>query len=154
MYFISCYLRRRIVYVPTWGKIGKGYYSVIEPVSVLPVSDTDGLRRAFHEAFARGNPPVPRLPREQIPPPTILAKHAGVKDWHTFARGTLCWHIDERDGVTKITGQWKRPRGGWVDDPDQIVTFPPGSTIDDVFDRMIAILQEKARASSRGKAHT
>src|SRR5262249_17769755 len=33
----------------------------------------------------------------------------------------------------------------WVQDPEQTVEFPPGTTLDQVIDRMIAILQEAAR---------
>jgi hypothetical protein len=31
------------------------------------------------------------------------------------------------------------------DDPEQIITFPPSATADDVIERMIAILQNAAR---------
>jgi hypothetical protein len=33
----------------------------------------------------------------------------------------------------------------WMDDPEQTFIFPPGSTVDDVVERMIAILQDAAR---------
>jgi hypothetical protein len=32
-----------------------------------------------------------------------------------------------------------------VEDPDQTIEFPPGTTRDQVIDRMIAMLQEAAR---------
>jgi len=151
MYFISCYLRRGIVYIPTMGKISKGHYSGDEPVAVVPVSNTDGLRRALRETIARGNPPAPDLPRDQIPPPSI-PKYASVKDWNTFARGTQTWDIDEREGVTKISGYQKRSRGGWVPDPAQTVTMPPGSTVDDAINRMIAVLQAQSRGANMKSA--
>ncbi len=34
-----------------------------------------------------------------------------------------------------------------MDDPEQVITFPSGSTVDQVVDRMIAILQDAARLS-------
>jgi len=141
----SCYLRKGIVYIPTWGKIDKGHYRGVEPIAVVPVSDTDGLWRAFRETIARGNPVVPRLPRAQIPPPAIL-KYAGVKTWGAFSRGTLSWNINEliNDGF-QIVGKRKSPSGGFIDDPQQTVTMPPGSNVEDVIERMISILQETAR---------
>jgi hypothetical protein len=36
-------------------------------------------------------------------------------------------------------------RGGhWEEDPEQRITFPPRSTLDEVVDRMIAILHDRA----------
>jgi hypothetical protein len=79
------YLRKGRVFVPTLGRVPGGPYRDIEPVTVVEVSDTDGLRRAFRQTIARGNPPVGPYPRPN-PPPVVL-KHAGVKSWGAFARG-------------------------------------------------------------------
>ena len=55
----GCYLRKGIVYLTTLGKMNTGGHRDIDPVSVVPVSDTAGLERAFRETIARGNPIVP-----------------------------------------------------------------------------------------------
>jgi hypothetical protein len=86
------YLRRGIVYIPTFGKIGKGFYRGVEPVAVVPLSNTDALRWALRETIARGNPSVPDLPGSQWPPPVTL-KYAGVKTWSAFERGTSYWAL-------------------------------------------------------------
>ena len=39
----------------------------------------------------------------------------------------------------------KKADGMMVDDPDQIIGFPTEASVEDVVDRMIAILQEAAR---------
>jgi hypothetical protein len=36
-------------------------------------------------------------------------------------------------------------RDGWGEDPDQTINFPPGTSIHDVIERMIMILQDAAR---------
>ena len=36
----------------------------------------------------------------------------------------------------------------WRDDPEQIITFPPGATADEVIERMIAILQAAVPGNS------
>jgi hypothetical protein len=33
----------------------------------------------------------------------------------------------------------------WRDDPEQTILFPPGTSVEIVIDRMVAILQEAAR---------
>jgi hypothetical protein len=40
---------------------------------------------------------------------------------------------------------YRRHPDGWHEDPEQKVDLPPGTTVDDVIDRMIAILQEAAQ---------
>lgn len=138
------YLRKRTVFIPTFGRVDKGLYRDIEPVAVIDVSDTGALRRGFHETIARGNPPTPYYPRGGPYPQPVVVKYAGVKSWSAFARGAAPWGIKENNGIYQIVGHQKGP-SGWAEDPEQRIQFPPGTTVDDVVDRMIAILQEAAR---------
>jgi hypothetical protein len=137
------YLRKGKVFIPTFGLVHKGLYRDIEPVAVVDVSDTEVLRQAFHETIARGNPPTPHYPRDGYPQPVVV-KYAGVKSWSAFARGASPWNIKDKGGIYQIVGHLKGPTG-WVEDPDQTIKFPPGATLDQVIDRMIAILQDAAR---------
>jgi hypothetical protein len=136
--FCTCYLRNAVVYVPAVGKRG-GAYTDIEPVVVVPVTDTDALRFTFRDAVARKIVDVP-LVRGKWPPP-ILPKYAGVKSWSAFDRGSSTWNIQEHDGKYKIVGYRRHPDGYWVEDSAQKIEFPPGTPIDAIIDRMIAILQ-------------
>jgi hypothetical protein len=138
------YLRKGVVYVPTMGKMDEGFYRGVEPVAVISASNTEEVRQALRATIARGNPVVPILRRSEIPPPVLL-KYAGVKSWSTFERGMLFWDLKENNGAFRITGQRKEPDGMWHDDPEQMITFPPGSAPDDVVQRMIAILQNAER---------
>jgi hypothetical protein len=140
--YCHLYLRKGKVFIPTCGRVPRGPYRDIEPVAVVDVSDADGLRRAFRETIARGILSVGPYPRPN-PPPVVL-KHAGVKGWGTFARDALPWSIEKERGIFHIVGRQKTPNG-WVEDPEQTVDFPLGTTLDQVLDRMIAILQEAAR---------
>lgn len=140
-----CFLRKRVVYIPTQGMISKGLYLDIEPVSVVPLSNTDALRAAFADTIARGNPLTPHpQPPEALPP--LLPKYAGVKSWSAFSRGTATWAIGERDGIFYITGYRRSGSGGWEPDRETRETFPAGTRSAEVIDRMITILQEAARA--------
>jgi hypothetical protein len=141
----SCYLRQDTVYVPTVGKRG-GVYTMIEPVTVAPVTNTEELRRAFLNAIARKNVAVPPV-KGKWPPP-LLPKYAKVKSSSAFMRGALTWNIVENEGDYQIVGHRVHEDGYWVEDHDQKIKFPPGTTVDAVIDRMIAILQEAARQQS------
>lgn len=140
----NIYLRNGIAYIPTMGKMDKGFYRAVEPVAVVAVSNTEPLRQALEAAITRGNPPVPMLKRSEWSPP-ILLKHAGVKSWSVFERGMQLWDLNEKDGIYQIAGNTKQPNGMWKEDPEQITTFPPHASPDDVIDRMIVILQNAAR---------
>jgi hypothetical protein len=141
----NLYLRKEKVFVPTCGRVPGGPYRDIEPVTVVEVSDIDSLRQAFRQTIARGNPPIGPYPRPN-PPPVVL-KHAGVKSWGAFARGASPWVVEERDGKYQIIG-YRREPNNWAQDPEQTVGFPPGTTLDQVIDRMIAILQQTARMAT------
>ena len=136
------YLRTGKVFIPTFGRVPGGPYRDIEPVAVVDVSNAEDLRRAFRETIARGNPPVGPYPRPN--PPPVVVKCAGVKSWGAFARGALPWSMEEENGIFQIIGR-QRTSDGWVEDPEQTVAFPPGTTLDQVIDRMIAILQRAAQ---------
>jgi hypothetical protein len=137
----SCYLRKGIVYVPTVGN-RRGVYTLIEPVAVVPVANTEGLRTAFRDAIARKNVDVPPV-KGKWPSP-ILPKYAGVKTTAAFDRGTSTWKIQEDDEKYKIVAYRRHPDGYWAEDRAQTIEFPFGNSVDSVIDRMIAILQEAA----------
>jgi hypothetical protein len=138
------YLRDGIVYVPTVAvREGGPVYTDIEPVAVVPATNTEALRRAFLDAIGRKNIVVP-VPKGKWRAP-ILLKYAGVRSWSAFARNASLWSIEEEGGVFQIVGYRKHPKGYWEQDPDQKTHFPAGSTVDEVVDRMIVILQDAAR---------
>jgi hypothetical protein len=142
----SLYLRKQVVYVPTTGKLeDEPIYRQMEPVEVAPLSNPDGVRRALLSAVARGNPPAPQYTPGNFPPHVVL-KYAGVKSQSTFERGALTWGIHETDGAFQIVGYRRHSKKGyWEQDPQQKIEFPPGTSVDAVIDRMIAILQDAAR---------
>jgi hypothetical protein len=138
------YLRNGTVFLPTLGMMGKGFYRDIEPVAVTPVTNTEGLRKALEQMISRGNPHVPILGRRKWPPPVVL-KYAGVKSWAAFQRGMLLWGLEENNNVFKIIGKRRKADGATVDDPEQTITFPFGSKIEEVVGRMIAIIEQAAQ---------
>jgi hypothetical protein len=140
----NCFFKNGVVYVPTVVKMQTGVYSDVEPVAVVPVGNTEGLRHAFSEAIGRRNVIVPNPAKNKWPPPVLL-KYSGAKTWSAFARGASTWSIKEKDGDYEIAGYRTHAKGYWEEDPEQKINFPPGSTVDQVINRMITILQDAAR---------
>jgi hypothetical protein len=142
----KCYLRNGTVYVPTVGKRG-GAYIVMEPVAVVPVADTEDLRRAFAEAIDKGNPELPLIKGERLP--TIMLKYTRTRSWTAFVRSTLTWNIGVIDDRPQIGGYLLRPDGSWEEDHDHKIKFPAGTGMEVVVDRLIAILQDAARNNTQ-----
>jgi hypothetical protein len=141
---LHLYLRKETLFAPTTGLVEGGILRDIEPVEVAPISDTEAVRQALRATIARGNPAIPHFPPGKFPRPVVL-KHAGVKTWSAFARDARSWSIGGKDGNYQIGGYRKHAKGYWVEDPEQTIEFPAGTTVEDVIDRMIAILQDAAR---------
>jgi hypothetical protein len=139
----NCYLKKRTVYIPTSAKMVTGVYIEIEPVAVVTITDTQGLRRAFLDTMARGNPIVPKPQDDKWPPPVLL-KYAGAQSWSAFMNGTAVWTIKDYGGNYQIAGRHVQPRGNAPEDPQRRISLPHGSTANDAVDRMIEILQDAA----------
>lgn len=138
---VDCYLRNGSVFLPTVGRVDKNVYFLVEPVTVVPVSNADGLRSALREAIKRGNPPV----QYDRSAPPILCKYAGVKSWNTFARNASLWVMDDTNGILRIESHLRGSNGAFTLDKNAVETLPEGSTPDELIERMIAILHEAAR---------
>jgi hypothetical protein len=138
------YLKKGIVYLPTTVNQGTARYMDVEPVTVVPVADTEGLRCALRNTIPKQNPFVAPSVEDARKPPVML-KYTGDKSWSAFMRGTSPWSIYEKDGKYQIEGYRIHRKGYWEQDPDQRIELPPGTPLDEVIDRMIAILQDAAR---------
>jgi hypothetical protein len=53
--------------------------------------------------------------------------------------------LEEHGGTYQIVGYRTHSEGRWEEDPEQRMAFPPRSSLDEVIDYMIAILQDAAR---------
>jgi hypothetical protein len=134
------YLRNGMVYVPTMAQAEAGPRLDIDPVEVVSVTDTEALQRAIKEVMSKGNPVIPAVTRDTFPKPVVL-KYAKVKSWSAFEKGTLLWTIEEKSGIYQIAPGRKRPDRGWEDDPEKIESLPPGTTLDEVAKRVVALVQ-------------
>jgi hypothetical protein len=143
----TCYLRGGIVYIPTVARRKSGpIYSNIEPVSVVPIGNLENVRRALFETIARKNAIIPDRDPTALRERPLLPKYAGVRSLSAFFRNASAWGITEDDEIYRIVTYRKHPKGYWQQDPAREIQFPAGTTVDEVVDRMIAILQDAARA--------
>lgn len=139
------YLKKGTAYVPAVGQAEAGFYTEIEPVSVVPVTDSGALQSAIKNAISKGNPIVPTPPRAEKP---VVLKYANVKSWSAFEKDTLTWKIFEKAGRYEIKPGRRHPDGGWEDDLNRIESLPAGATLDDVAGRVAALLVEAAASAS------
>ncbi len=144
----TCYLKKDTVYLPTIVNQGIARYMDVDPVTVVPVVDADRLRQAMRDTIPKENPfRAPTIEDARKPP--VILKYTGDKSWSAFMRGASCWSIYENDRIFQIEPYRVHPKGYWEPDRDQFIKFPSGTAVDDVIDRMIAILQSAAGASTK-----
>lgn len=138
-----CYLRKGIVFLPVMKKTEAGFYICVDPVSMINVTSTTELRRAIGIALARPIPIVSTPPRDAKL--NNILEVTGLRSLSAFDRSAVCWAIKEHQGIWKIAIQRSHKEGGG-DDKSQLITFPPGTSVDEVSDRLFQVIQEKARA--------
>ena len=112
-------------------------------MSMTDVAATTEFHQAIREALARNIPIVPTPPRD-----AKLNNILGVtklRSWSAFERDATCWLIRQYQGIWKIAIQ-RSPKDGGGDDKSQLILFPPGTGIEEVADRLLEAVQEKARA--------
>jgi hypothetical protein len=113
------------------------------------VSSIEDLRRALLETIAKKNVVIPDRDPDALRAPPLLPKYAGVRSLSAFYRNASTWGITEDNGDYKILHYRKHPKGYWQEDSAHEIQFPVRTTVDDVVDRMIAILQETSRADAK-----
>jgi len=127
-----------------------GLYITVEPIAVLPVGNTQGFSQVLHDMMLRGNPTIPRVDFRTYNEPGLL-EATGLKSWTTFYRGNNVWSVDESDGIYSICVNRREKHGGWVDDLSQKITFPSGTSLDEVCARIVEIVQAKAKELGKAK---
>jgi hypothetical protein len=144
--FYKCYLKKGNVYLPATVSQGIALYMDVDPITVIPVMDTERLRRAMRDTLPKENAfRAPKIEDARNPP--AILKYTGDKSWPAFMRGASLWSIYEKGGMFQIEPHRVHRKGYWEQNRDQIIKFPSGTSIDVVIDRMIAILQGAAGAS-------
>jgi hypothetical protein len=136
----NLYLRNGTVYVPTVAKTEAGFYLDIDPVEVVSATDIESLQRVIGTVLTKGNPTVLTPTRGAFPKAVVL-KYAKVKSWSAFEKGTVLLTIVENSGTYEIRPGRKRSDRGWEDDPTRIEFLPSGMKVNEVVQRVVALIQ-------------
>jgi len=145
---VSLRLYKGVVQIPTSYFVERdGFFVTDAPIDSVPVEQTERLRQAILAAVGRGNPPISRdqataLLNDQKDP---LLQAAGARSWYALDRQTKgLWSI-ETNGICEIRVNQPLKTQGWHEDKTKRVQFPPGTPVEDVIERLIAMIQECAR---------
>ncbi len=146
----SLRLYKGVLYIPTGHRVeGHGFYVEKAPVDAVPVEQTEKLREAIRAALARGNPPMSRdearaILNDERNSSILRATHA--RSWFALdGQTTGLWSLIEKNGLYDIRVDEPMETHGWREDETKRIRFPPGTQVDGVIDRLIAMIQECAR---------
>lgn len=145
---VSLLLYKGVAHIPTSYAIEKGFYFEHTPLQSVPVEQTDRLHQAILTTIERGNPPISRDKVRALSgsknPPMLAA--TGARSWYALDRQMNgSWSIVEKDGLYQIRVNQPMDSHGWHEDEAKRVQFPPGTPVEDVITRLIAMIQECAR---------
>jgi hypothetical protein len=146
---ISLRLYNGTIYIPTSHIVERdGFFFEGAPLDSVPVEQTERLRQAILTATERGNPLISRDQARVLihGKGSPLLKATGARSWNALDRQTEgLWSLRGKNAVYEIrVNQPMEPRG-WHEDKTKRVEFPPDTPVEDVIDRLIAMIQECAR---------
>ena len=148
----SVYYADSKVLIPTSVKTTDGVRRIVEPMEVVDVDDIAELKRAILATIAKGNPIVPHPSQEEMSKVGILHKKLGFRSYKTFNQKATTWHIGLSDGMYSIEFSKIAADGrGFDPDPIKEITFPTGTPIESVVDKLIEIIQETHRQKLRSQ---
>lgn len=131
------------VLIPTQAKTTDGVGKVIEPMAVVDVQNTHGLRQVMLQVIGKGNPVIPHPSQEEMSKVGILHRKLGFKSHKTFNQKATIWHIGLGDGIYSIEFSKIATNGrGFDPDPTKEIIFPAGTPVDSVVDKLIEIIQK------------
>lgn len=146
---VSPLLYKGIVYIPTSYVVeGGGPFFEGAPVESVPVEQAKKLRLTLLSAIDRGNAPITRAEvatsRTANTPPMLAA--TGARSWHDLDRRMKgSWSVVEKDGTYQIRVDQPMQLRGWHEDKGKRIEFPPRTPVEDVIDRLIAMMQKRSQ---------
>ncbi len=142
----SIYYAKNHVLIPTIVETFAGVNRLVDPMDVVDVNNQTELKHSILATIDKGNPLVPHPSREEMNEPITLHKKLGFKSYKAFNHNALTWAIISIDGIYEIKfSQVPESGRGYVPDPSKTITFPSGTPIETVVDKLIEIIQETHR---------
>jgi len=134
------------VLIPTQVETTAGVGSLEDPMEVIDVDHTDDLKRVILTTIAKGNPIVPHPSQEEMSKPINIHKKLGFKSYKAFNRNAQSLDIHYFDNIYNIFFNIVPKNGrGYNRDTSKTITFPSGTPVESVVDKLIEIIQETHR---------
>lgn len=120
---VALYFLEDKAILPTIGKTDAGYDLEIEPVTVLDVSDRDGILAALAAALSTGNPVIPTPALNQFQEPVVM-RHVHLRSYQQFVEKATTWSILKGDDYYLIVPYLKGDCSGWTEDTEHHIKLP------------------------------
>jgi len=127
----TIYLRRGRVLIPTLARTQYGVYIEVEPVEVASADNIAEIDDALQTALSRGNPSIPHPDRDNFPTPVVM-RHAEVKSWSSFVKGTKVWSVSSESDTWTLTPMKEATNHSWEEDIPASVSFDGTGAVDEV----------------------
>ncbi len=123
---ISCWIRKGIVYLPTFYRSPEGLGITEAPLSIIPIHDKKNLEVELKKRFEIGNQII-EYSREDY---KNLLPALGAKNWSSFEAKASSWFFRYVDSSFSIERHKKVPRRGYAFDPNQCEYLEIGTSFE------------------------
>ena len=139
----SVYYADSKVLVPTSVKTTDGVRRIVDPMEVVGVDNAAELKRVILTTIAKGNPIVSHPSQEEMSKPITFQKKLGFKNYKAFNQRAILWSLDFDDNIYEIIfSNVSKDGRGYDRDMSKTITFPQGTTVEIVIEKLIEIIQQ------------
>jgi hypothetical protein len=147
MWLGNVIIYRNLAYVPVMHSLSGGGWYTGEPVTVVPVTVED-LTRALEKVRRAGNPPVTPVQVALAADPIL--RSTGAQTWGRLALYAASYEISWSETEVHVAISMLDERGRFVPDPTKEQHWPPGTSVRDLAELMVADWQDRLAAAGQG----
>src|SRR5262249_20291680 len=107
------YLHGGQVIMPTVAQTEAGFYTDVEPVSVVDIRDAQLVKESMQAIFARPNPQIP-TPAAPAEPGSVVLDALGLKKWIAFEKHAVLYTVHRRQDDTVVYATGRGADGMWI----------------------------------------
>ena len=138
----SAYYANSMILIPTSARTTIGVIIHIDPMVVIDINFIEKMRDAFLQIIEKGNPIISHPSQEELSKVPVFYKKLGFKSHKAFKNQSVAYEIKSINDVYSIE-LWKAVfSDGSRHDEHKTTTFPSGTPVETVVDRLIEIIQE------------
>lgn len=122
------YLFRDRILIPIVVRTEIGNRLIAEPVTVLPITDREGIIVALAATFSLGNPVAPQPASKRSCAEIALYRHARARGRRHFVQGSKRWSITKQGNAYRIQ-PWRPGIRGWELDLEHCMEIPETGSV-------------------------